>query len=847
MDISPRTDPSSRGSVDILEGKGKEQLFEAVLGSTPDLAYVFDLQHRFVYANSALLSMWGKTWEEAAGKNCLELGYEPWHAEMHGREIDEVASSGKPIRGEVPFSGRFGRRIYDYIFTPIWSRDGKVIAVAGTTRDVTERKEGEEKSKFLSELSKKLERSVDRKHAADEAVRMLAEFLKVSRCVFGECRTNDNLVTIESDWTAEGIESIRGDHELFRFGDRSWWEQYIQGDYAVDDVLVHEHTREQADAYLSVGIRSYAAQTYSADPNRVLLLSVNSSTPRSWTKRDLEVIEDVLSRLWPVVERLRVERELKHQSARLALLWKAAEILLKSEDPETMLQQIFDAISENLGLDVYINFLADGERLRLSSFRGIEPGQIEGIRYLDFGQAICGTVAQTGKAVIANRIEKITDPKAAAVKCMGLKAYICNPLVAGSEVLGTLSFGSRSRSSFSEEEAQFIETITHYVTAAYVRLRLMTDLRDSDKKKDQFLATLAHELRNPISPILTGLEVIRLSSGDPARIEKVSAMIRDQTRQMVHLIDDLLELSRISTGKIVLRRSMNDIRTIVADAIDVIRPLVEQKHQEISFDRPEVPQVVDCDPNRISQVVSNLLGNAVKYTQHGGKIQVMVIDSDESVQIVVSDNGVGIAPSSQSRIFGMFEQEDGDRQDGLGIGLTLVQTLTRLHGGSVALFSDGRDQGSRFTVSLPKPARGTAAEVASKPRDTNESDPVENRILIVDDERAAADMLRMMLESDKVSAEVAYDGIEAVERTRQFKPDIIFLDLGMPGMDGFEVARRIQEINPDIGLVALSGWGRSEDRERTSASGFVRHLVKPVSPADIWRVINELSAARQGR
>ncbi|WAC19091.1 ATP-binding protein [Luteolibacter sp. SL250] len=841
MNTPPVPDPPADASGNF-RGVSKEQLFEAILGSTPDLAYIFDLDHRFIYANAALLAMWGKTWEEAEGKNCLELGYEPWHAEMHDREIEQVVRTGKPIRGDVPFNGQAGRRIYDYIFNPVRSADGKIIAVAGTTRDVTERKQEEEKSAFLSELSRKLALCSDRDHAANEAVEMLGKFLDGSRCLFGEGNRNDNRVVIESDWVADGVTSIRGEYELFQFGDMEWWDAYSKGDYTVEDVSTHAQTRNQAEAYLKMGVRSYAAQTETVGSDRVLLLSVNSATPRVWTPRELGIIADVLACLSPVVERFRAKQKLEVQNQKMGILWDAAQILLTSDDPESMLQQIFDAISGPLGLDVYINYMNDGDRLRLSSFRGIGQEEAESLRTLEFGQAICGTVALTRRAIIAGKIERSDDPKTQAVKCLGLKAYICNPLIAGEEILGTLSFGSRTKSSFSVEEAQFIETITRYVTASYVRMRLVNDLRESDRKKDQFLATLAHELRNPISPILTGLEVIRLSSGDPGKIEKVSGMIRDQTRQMVHLIDDLLELSRISTGKIVLRRSQNDICAIIRDAIDIAEPASEQKNQKIIYSRPNSALKIDCDPHRVSQVISNLLGNAIKYTQHGGEIHVSVEGQDDTVRMVVSDNGIGIEPSSQQRVFSMFEQEDTDRQDGLGIGLTLVRNLTQLHGGDVSLHSDGKGLGTRVSVSLPRGNSAPMPRTVTADSWDNQSEARQRDILVVDDERAAADMLKLLLDSPQLAVDVAYDGAEAVDKVRKSGPEIVFLDLGMPRMDGFEAARAIREIRPDTLLVAVSGWGRSEDRERTAASGFVRHLVKPVAPADIWRVLKELSS-----
>jgi PAS domain S-box-containing protein len=842
MSTPPAQSPKVGRPSENIRGVSNELLFEAIMGSAQDLVYVFDLDHRFIYANAALLAIWGKTWEESAGKNCLELGYEPWHAEMHDREIDQVVNTGKPVRGDVPFTGKMGRRIYNYILNPVVSAEGKIIAVAGITRDVTERKEEEEKSGFLSELSKRLALTSDRNQAANEAVEMLGKFLKVSRCVFGEGNRNDNRIVIEADWVADEAPSIRGEHELFQFGDGDWWDTCSQGDYSVEDVVTHCQTRDQSDVYLKMGIRSYAGQTLIVGHDRVLLLSVNSAAPRMWTPRELGIITDVLSRLSPVVERFRAKKELEEQNQKMGILWNAAQILLKSEDSESMLQQIFDAIRGPLGLDVYINYMNEGDKLRLSSFRGIEQHEADAILTLEYGQAICGTVALTKRAIIAEKIERSDNPKTEVIRSLGLKTYICNPLMAGDEIFGTLSFGSRTKSSFSVEEAQFIETLTHYVTASYLRMRLVNDLRESDRKKDQFLATLAHELRNPISPILTGLEVIRRSSGDPAKIEKVSAMIRDQTSQMVHLIDDLLELSRISTGKIILRRSLNDICAIIGDAIDIAEPAAHQKSQKIIYSRPDTAIQIDCDPHRVSQVISNLLGNAIKYTQHGGEIRVDVAAEEDGVRMAVSDNGIGIEPSSQQRVFSIFEQEDTNRQDGLGIGLTLVKNLTQLHGGDVSLHSEGRDRGTQVIVSLPSGSPTSQTRLSTTGAWDNHSDMNQRNILVVDDERAAADMLKLLLESPQLAVEVAYDGVEALEKVRTSQPEIVFLDLGMPRMDGFEAARIIKETRPTTHLVAVSGWGRSEDRERTTASGFVRHLVKPVAPADIWRVLKELSS-----
>lgn len=371
----------------------------------------------------------------------------------------------------------------------------------------------------------------------------------------------------------------------------------------------------------------------------------------------------------------------------------------------------------------------------------------------------------------------------------------------------------------------------------------ITEERESHRKKDQFLATLAHELRNPIAPILTGLELIR-AQANSTEISRLTSMMERQTKQMVHLIDDLLDMTRINTGKILLKKSSVRLREVLETAVEAAEPFIGQygHHFENVPESREI--VIKTDPNRMAQVVSNLLSNAAKYTPPGGHIRLSHGVDGNRPWITVEDDGNGITADQQEHIFDLFVQTDQARQDGLGIGLTLVKTLVELHGGEIEVHSEGAGKGSRFTVRLPEclsilsPGHD-AADVSQHAAGSWQ------RVLVVDDGKSTADILAMFFEMEGREVCVAYDGAEAVEKAKAFAPDLILMDLGMPRMDGFEAARRIRALPSGAGItmIALSGWGQDKDRQQSREAGFDEHLVKPVSPADLRELMARLEPA----
>jgi PAS domain S-box-containing protein len=504
----------------VVESERQRSIYETALDSTPDFVYVFDLEHRALYANEALLRTWGVA--DVRGKKWMDLGYEQWHADMHDREIDQVIATRAPIRGEIPFTGTNGTRVYDYIFAPVLDPQGEVVAVAGTTRDITERQ------------------------SSEQAI------------------------------------------------------------------------REQAE--------------------------------------------------------------------------------------------------------------------RLS---------------------------------------------------------------------------------------------------------------ESDREKDEFLATLSHELRNPLAPLRNSIALLRMADNSNEKSAPVHAMMERQVNHLVRLVDDLLEMSRISRGTLSLQRDRVELAAVVRNAVETSDPLIRAGGHELAVTLPPDPVWLRGDPVRLAQILANLLNNAAKYTDDGGHIALRASKDGEQAVISVRDNGIGIAPEALPRMFEMFSRGDRDSgrsQGGLGIGLALSRRLAQMHDGTLEARSDGPGTGSEFTVRLPL-AKGAeeqqAADAATHPILTR------TRVLVVDDNIDAAESLGMLLDFLGADVRLARDGPGALTAFEDYSPTVVLLDIGMPGMNGYEVASTIRSRHPShpATLVALTGWGQDEDRRRAREAGFDHHLVKPAEIDALQHLLASLQPA----
>jgi two-component system CheB/CheR fusion protein len=373
------------------------------------------------------------------------------------------------------------------------------------------------------------------------------------------------------------------------------------------------------------------------------------------------------------------------------------------------------------------------------------------------------------------------------------------------------------------------------------RKRAEEALREADRRKDEFLAMLAHELRNPLAPIRNALHILKQPGASAAVLQQVRGMAERQVQHMARLLDDLLDVARISRGRIELRREAVDVAAVIGRAVEAVRPLIEDRRHELTVSLPGGPLRVEADPTRLEQVLANLLNNAAKYTDPGGRVWLSAARDGDEVVLRVRDTGIGIAPELLPRVFDLFVQAERppDRsQGGVGVGLTLVKKLVELHGGRVEAASAGPGRGSEFVVQLPALADERDGERPRGPGGTAAPLPC-RRILVVDDNRDAADGLALLLRLAGQDVRAAYDGPSALAQARDFQPALVFLDLGMPAMDGYEVAWRLRQ-EPGLGgvrLVALTGWGQAEDRQRSKQAGFDHHLVKPVEPDTLEKVL----------
>lgn len=377
------------------------------------------------------------------------------------------------------------------------------------------------------------------------------------------------------------------------------------------------------------------------------------------------------------------------------------------------------------------------------------------------------------------------------------------------------------------------------------RKKLLLQLQEADRRKDEFLATLAHELRNPLAAIRNALQILRLAADNKAAVEQARPVMERQVQQMVRLIDDLLDVSRIALQKLQLRKERVELAQVVRHAVESAHLRIETAGHELTVALPNEPIPVNADEARLTQVFSNLLDNAAKYTERGGRIDLTIQREGSEAIVRVRDTGIGIAAAHLPHIFEMFAQLDPlleRAQGGLGIGLTLVKRLVEMHGGTVEARSEGRNQGSEFSVRLPVDAGvPVPRQPASVARDYKAAiRPC--KVLIVDDREDTAASMRTILHMLGYEARIAHDGIEAVESAESFLPNVIFLDLSLPKLNGYEAAQRIrqQRWGQTMKLVAMTGWAQEEDKQRSTEAGFDHYLIKPVEPAEVEELLRKL-------
>ena len=532
----------------------------------------------------------------------------------------------------------------------------------------------------------------------------------------------------------------------------------------------------------------------------------------------------------------RVEVALVESESRHAFLLRLGDALRPLVDPMAIQGEASRLLGERLLTDrAYYADIDDaqGQILVERSFVRAGVSSMVG-RYslCDFNWV--GPALRTGGPVVVADTRTsplIPDADRPAVAAVGVGAFVAAPLIRDGRLVAALSVSDLSPRAWTPQEVELIKETARRTWDAIERARAEEQLRDANARKDEFLAMLAHELRNPLAPIRTGLELIRRGGDTVVAVERVRGMMERQVGHMVRLIDDLLDVSRITSGKIVLQREPTSLGSLVRSAVEANRAAMADKRIDLRVELPEDDCVIDADPTRFVQILSNLLHNAAKFTDNDGSVRISAKisrptdDGIPQVSISVVDSGIGMSPELLPRVFDLFTQGDvPSSQPGLGIGLALAHRLVELHDGRLDARSEGHGRGSEFVIHLPLATTQSISATESRV----DEQPLERRVLVVDDNQDAANAMAMLVEEMGGDARVAYDGESALEMLQEYRPEVILLDIGMREPDGYETCQRIRRVlGNGVLLVALTGYGQEQDREKATRAGFNAHLTKP--------------------
>jgi signal transduction histidine kinase/ActR/RegA family two-component response regulator len=544
----------------------------------------------------------------------------------------------------------------------------------------------------------------------------------------------------------------------------------------------------------------------------------------------------------------------KRQEAALRFLAEASKLLAELLDVPSTLQKVAALAVPHFADWCAVDLLDPDGTLRRVAVVHKDPARV-GLahelyrRYPPDPNAARGVwqVLRTGQSELISEIpdsllaEAIKDEGLRdIVRLLGLKSYMGVPLTVRGKTLGVLTFiAAESGRRYQPADLQMAEDLGQRAAIAIENARLYSELKAADRRKDEFLAMLAHELRNPLAPIRNALHIMKMPGANGEAIKHAREMTERQIRHMVRLVDDLLDVSRIMRGRIELRKEPVELGAVIAQAVETSQPVLDAHGQELIVSVPPEPLRLRADPTRLAQVVGNLLHNAAKFSERASRIWLSAERQGTEAVLRIRDEGVGIRPSLLPHIFDLFVQ--GDRslersQGGLGIGLTVVRKLVEMHGGSITASSEGVGKGSEFVVRLP--GLGTEADQGPSRESLPPCSAAARRILIVDDNVDAAESLALLLRLSGHEVRLAHNGPEALQEVEAFQPEVVLLDIGLPGMSGYEVARSLRQhsASRQVMLIAVTGYGQ-EDRRRSEEAGFDHHLTKPVDPEGLQRLL----------
>jgi PAS domain S-box-containing protein len=581
-----------------------------------------------------------------------------------------------------------------------------------------------------------------------------------------------------------------------------------------------------------------------------------------WASGLMMPLQDEAGNIQGLVKILQDKTAQRQANERLHLLYETTRDLLATEHPMHLMNNLFRKLSDQLELHSYYNYMVEvkdnSPMLHLRNYGGISEEAAESIAWIEFGEYLCGIVAQEQQQLVLNRAQIATHPHAKLVCSMGITAYAGYPLMAQGQLLGTLSFASLTRTHFTPEEIDLLQSTCEQMAIAIERSNLITSIQEQAKQlqqanriKDEFLAVLSHELRSPLNPILGWSKLLQNGKLDTAKTKQALATIERNAKLQSELIEDLLDVSRILQGKLRLNTGSVDLATIIRGAIETVRLAAEAKAITVKTLTLNNCYVLG-DATRLQQVVWNLLSNAVKFTPGGGRVDVCLEPLENQAQITIRDNGKGIAPEFLPFVFDYFRQEDGAttrKFGGLGLGLAIVRQIVELHGGTVKAESAGDEQGATFTVRLPllksrESGAGGKENHTAALLPTTQSPLTGLQILVVDDDTDTREFQAFVLEESGATVTAVSSGLEALQVLEQLIPDVLVSDVGMAEMDGYMLIQQIRSRPPEQGgkilAIALTAYAGEFDRQKAIKSGFQAHITKPVEPERLIEAIVSL-------
>ena len=787
--------PALRTAVDMM----LHSAFPMFVAWGPDLIFLY---------NDAYVPLLGQKHGRALGERFRDLWAEVWKEMV---PLIDRALSGKPVYFEdmpmtVTRRGFPERATFTFSHAPLIGDDGQVAGLFCTVIDTTRRVASERRAAFELTVSDALRPLASSEEVIATASALLGGELHADRVVYAEMDGETGRFSMPRWWARDGRQWTRRAFSLDEFGPAVGAALRAGDVVRVHDTARDVRTMGYRSAYVADGIASMLVVPLVKSGRFTACLGIDCLHPRHWSEDDVQLARDVAERTWAAAETARAQAALRAERDRS--------------------RNIFDTIAEGFAVfDADWNIVEmNAEGLRLCRVTAEEA----------IGRSHWEVFPHTADMELGRMYRDVMRTRVASA------AIYSHPFPDGQRIWTEVRAYPMPDGSI----ASFFRDITDRKLAE-------EKLVEADRRKDEFLAMLAHELRNPLAPISAAAELLGIGTLDAARVRRSSTIIGRQVRHMTRLVDDLLDVSRVTRGLITLERAQVGMRGVVQEAVEQVRPAIEARRQKLSVHLPPSWATVEGDKARLVQVVANVLGNATKYTPETCAIDLRAEVRGDTLVISVRDEGIGMEAELTGRVFDLFAQaaRSSDRsQGGLGLGLALVRNLVELQGGAVACSSPGLGKGSTFVITLPLSARAAPEAAPAAPASAPAQAPRPLKLLVVDDNVDAAETLGLLLAAHGHEVVVEHEPLMALDRARGSVPDVCLLDIGLPGIDGRELARRLQA-QPETAssvLVAVTGYGQRQDREQAFAAGFQHHLVKPVDVEALLRLLDGVQAAPQG-